>query len=99
VLADPRRRGVRATAGQLSRLYGPVGLDLGAETPGEIAASIVAEILATASGRRAGRLRDQVTPVHDPIPRLTAAEAAFDDVSDDPRTLTGREIKCQTESR
>lgn len=41
-----------------SRLYGPVGLDLGAETPDEIALSIVAGILAALSGRGGGQLRE-----------------------------------------
>jgi len=37
---------------QLARLYAPVGLPLGAETPEEIAVSIIAEIVAAQHGRR-----------------------------------------------
>ncbi len=36
---------------QLARLRAPIGLDLGAETPEEIAVSVVAEIMAALSGR------------------------------------------------
>ena len=49
---------------QLARLHGPAGLDLGAATPAETAISIVAEILATRSGRRGGALRDGAGRIH-----------------------------------
>jgi hypothetical protein len=42
-----------------------VGLDIGADTPEEIALSIVAEIKASLSGRQGGFLRDRQTPIHD----------------------------------
>jgi xanthine dehydrogenase accessory factor len=48
----------------LERLSGPTGLDLGAETPGETAISILAEILAVRAGRPGGRLRDASGRIH-----------------------------------
>ena len=42
-----------ATAEQFDRVHAPIGLDIGAETVEEIAASIVAELVAVRRGRRA----------------------------------------------
>jgi xanthine dehydrogenase accessory factor len=46
------------------RLYSPIGLNLGAETPEEIALSITAEIQAVLTKRPAGFLRDSPHPIH-----------------------------------
>lgn len=46
------------------RLYSPIGLNLGAETPEEIALSITAEIQAVLTRRPAGFLRDSPHPIH-----------------------------------
>ncbi|MFI5796625.1 XdhC family protein [Streptomyces sp. NPDC051677] len=50
LLDDLGRDGVRPTCQDGLRLHGPAGLDLGAQGPGEIALSIVAEVLAASRG-------------------------------------------------
>ena len=45
---------------EVGRIYGPVGLDLAAATPAESALAVCAEVLAAASGRPPGSLRDRL---------------------------------------
>jgi xanthine dehydrogenase accessory factor len=52
--------------GDARRLHGPVGLDLGAETPEEIALAIVAEIQAVTTRHEAGFLKNRPGPIHLP---------------------------------
>jgi xanthine dehydrogenase accessory factor len=68
-LLNELRTAVRPTAKQLQRLYGPVGLDLGAETPEEIALAIVAEIQAVLADHSSGFLRDKQGPIHNLVAR------------------------------
>lgn len=49
---------------QLNSIYGPVGLEIGAETPEEIALSIIAEIKAALSGKPGGSLRNKQDVIH-----------------------------------
>ncbi|MGD0463491.1 MAG: XdhC family protein [Tepidisphaeraceae bacterium] len=65
----PRRRTARLLAAvgataEAHRLFSPIGLDIGAETPEQIALSILAEIKAVAAGRPGGSLRDRPGPIH-----------------------------------
>ncbi|WP_158799020.1 XdhC family protein [Pedobacter sp. L105] len=52
------------TAVNESRIYGPIGLDIGAETAEEIAISIVAEIKSVFTGSSARFLKDKKDPIH-----------------------------------
>ena len=64
LLAELEKQGVALDDAQRARLYGPVGLDTGADSPEEIALSIVAEILAVRNSRAAVSLRVRRGPIH-----------------------------------
>jgi xanthine dehydrogenase accessory factor len=52
------------TEAELTRVMSPIGLDLGARTPEEVAISICAEIIALRTGRVPRPLRDTEGPIH-----------------------------------
>ncbi len=66
LLQDLRHDGLPFDKVCLARLHSPTGLDLDAETPEEIALSILSEIQAVLSGRSGGALRDQPGSIHAP---------------------------------
>jgi xanthine/CO dehydrogenase XdhC/CoxF family maturation factor len=68
VYEDLKKQGI--TEESLGRVKNPIGLDIGAETPEEIAISILAEIIAVRAGRReamesAGETAKEETSVSD----------------------------------
>lgn len=65
LLTELREEGVPITDDDRARIHGPAGLDLGAEGPEEIAAAIVAEIVAVKRGREGGFLRNRPGPIHE----------------------------------
>lgn len=56
--------GIHFTDVQLKSIYGPTGLDLGAETSSEIALSVCSEIMAVIEGKQPQHLRLKTTPIH-----------------------------------
>ena len=67
LLADMKAAGVSMNDDQLSKIYGPIGLDIGAETATEIALSVIAEVKAVLSNRSGISLRSKQQPIHDRI--------------------------------
>jgi len=66
LLDDLRGEGFEPTTEQLARVYNPVGLDIGAESPEEVANSILSEVLAIRKGHAGGFLRNRGGSVHAP---------------------------------
>ena len=59
--------GVKLSENMLDRIHAPIGLDLGAETPDEIALSIIAEVKAFFMQRTGGFLKDKDGPIHERV--------------------------------
>ena len=75
MLEELQDDGIYPTEAQLQKIYGPTGLELGAENPEEIALSIISEIKAVMAGKAGGSLRDKPDAIHarqdEPITQVT----------------------------
>lgn len=79
LLGELEAAGVHLHAAEHGRLYAPVGLALGAETPQEIAVAILAELVAHFRQGAMRSLRERAEPIHSPVPtRSRAAPGAYD---------------------
>ncbi|MEJ2161904.1 MAG: XdhC family protein [Robiginitalea sp.] len=65
MLGELNSEGSEFSQEEHQRIYAPCGLEIGANTPEEIATSIFAEILSVFSGKSGGMLRKKSGPIHD----------------------------------
>ena len=72
MLHETRKEGVLLNQSNLNLVYGPIGLDIGADTPEEIALAVTAEIQAVLAGRLGGMLRIREGPLHERDPAVNA---------------------------
>lgn len=64
MLQELSEKGIHFTDAQRSCIYGPTGLDLGAETAAEIALSVCSEIMAVLQERNPMHLKQKSEPIH-----------------------------------
>ncbi len=67
MVAEFKSRGVEFSPGEQDRIFAPCGLEIGANTPEEIATSIFAEILSVFAGKKGGMLRKKSGPIHERV--------------------------------
>lgn len=70
LLHEAREKGVLLSESNLDLVYGPIGLDIGADTPEVIALAVVAEIQTVLAGRLGGMLRTREGPLHEQSPAV-----------------------------
>lgn len=65
MLAEFRAEGIELGIKDMDRIHSPIGLDIAAETPDEIAVSIISEIQAKLHKRSGGFLKYRNAPIHE----------------------------------
>lgn len=77
MLDEMHNDGIVLTAEQLDTIYGPAGLEIGAETAEEIALSIIAEIKAVLKGKKGTSLRNKQDEIHSATDTFTKAKKLY----------------------
>ncbi|HSI68623.1 MAG TPA: XdhC/CoxI family protein [Gillisia sp.] len=67
MLKDLEEEGLEVEKEDANKIYAPVGLEIGSETPAEIGLSILAEIQSVLTGKSARPLREKSSPIHEQI--------------------------------
>ncbi|QRR01582.1 XdhC family protein [Dyadobacter sandarakinus] len=80
MFSDLAERNIVLTPEQKSKIYGPIGLDIGAETSEEIALAVLAEIKAVLEGKNGTSLREKADTIHSrhPVQQQTSASKVSD---------------------
>lgn len=60
-----KEQGIVLSESDKERIHAPSGLEIGADTPEEIAMSIFSEILSVFNGKKGGMLKNKTGPIHD----------------------------------
>jgi xanthine/CO dehydrogenase XdhC/CoxF family maturation factor len=64
MIGEFKSNGIEFSEEELKRIFAPCGLEIGANTPEEIAMSLFSEILSVFSGNTGGMLREKSGPIH-----------------------------------
>lgn len=67
MISEFKSNGIAFSTEEMERIYAPCGLEIGANTPEEIAMSLFSEILSVLSGNKGGMLREKIGPIHERV--------------------------------
>lgn len=65
MITEFKVNGIEFSEQETERIFAPCGLEIGANTPEEIAMSLFSEILSVFSGNTGGMLRNKIGPIHE----------------------------------
>lgn len=87
MLEEFRASGMQLSPEEVKKVHSPIGLDIGAEAPDEIAVSIIAEVQSIFANRPGGFLKHRAGPIHH---RESGSDQVFKQVYlDEPARKTG----------